>query len=157
MIRRLKDEIRQGEPFSSKAEEAFLNLQRTSAALGREFEGMLRPFGLTPTQYNVLRILRGAGSEGLHCRQLGERMITSDPDITRLLDRLEKRGLISRARDTGDRRVVLARIGERGLSLLARLDKPVAAFHRKRLAHLDCEEMERLIRLLESARAIARN
>lgn len=150
--RKLKDEIKQNKPFSSAAEEAFLNLQRTSAALNREFEAALKPFGLTHTQYNVLRILRGAGSQGLLCRELGERMITPDPDITRLLDRLEKRGLISRTRDSKDRRAIFTRIADGGLALLAQLDKPVAEFHRKRLAHLDKDDMQRLIQLLESAR-----
>jgi MarR family transcriptional regulator, organic hydroperoxide resistance regulator len=150
---KLKDEIKQIKPFSSAAEEAFLNLQRTSAALSREFEGLLKPQGLTSTQYNVLRILRGAGSAGLLCRQLGERMITPDPDITRLLDRLEKRKLISRTRDSKDRRVIFTRITENGLLLLEKLDKPVEDFHRKRMAHLDKNSIQSLIRLLEATRA----
>jgi len=148
----LKDEIRQTKPFSSAAEEAFLNLQRTSAALGREFDVLLKPLGLTSTQYNVLRILRGAGPEGLLCRQLGERMVTPDPDITRLLDRMEKRNLISRTRDSRDRRVIFTRITEEGLALLETLDEPVNDFHRKRLAHLDKKSVRSLIRLLEAAR-----
>jgi DNA-binding MarR family transcriptional regulator len=147
-----KDEIKQTKPFGSAAEEAFLNLQRTSAALNREFEGLLKPLGLTSTQYNVLRILRGAGSTGLLCRQLGERMITPDPDITRLLDRLEKRKLISRTRDSKDRRAIFTRITGSGLLLLGKLDKPVDNFHRKRLAHLDKSSIQSLIRLLEAAR-----
>ena len=106
MTGKLKEEIKQTKPFSSDAEEVFLNLQRTSAVLGREFETLLKPLGLTSTQYNVLRILRGAGSGGLLCRQIGERMITQDPDITRLLDRMEKRGLITRSRDSRDRRAI---------------------------------------------------
>ena len=148
----MKDEIRQTKPFSSAAEEAFLNLQRTSAALGREFDVLLKPLGLTSTQYNVLRILRGAGPEGLLCRQLGERMVTPDPDITRLLDRMEKRNLISRTRDSRDRRVIFTRITEEGLALLETLDEPVTDFHRKRLAHLDKKSVRSLIRLLEAAR-----
>jgi len=149
---KLKDEIRQNKPFSSAAEEAFLNVQRTSAALNREFEALLKPLGLTSTQYNVLRILRGAGSEGLLCRQVGERMITPDPDITRLLDRMEKRGLISRSRDSRDRRVIFTRITKEGLVLLEKLDRPVNDFHRKRLAHLDKSSIRSLIQLLEAAR-----
>lgn len=152
MTGKLKDEIKQTKPFSSTAEEAFLNLQRTSAALNREFEGLLKPLGLTSTQYNVLRILRGAGSTGLLCRQLGERMITADPDITRLLDRLEKRKLISRTRDSKDRRVIFTRITGSGLLLLEKLDKPVGDFHRQRLAHLDKTSIQSLSRLLEAAR-----
>ena len=153
MTGKLIDEIQQSKPFSSAAEEAFLNVQRTSVALNREFETLLKPFGLTSTQYNVLRILRGAGPEGLPCRQLGERMITPDPDITRLLDRMEARGLIARARDSRDRRVIFARITESGLSLLEKLDKPVIDFHRQRLAHLDKNSIRSLIRLLEAARS----
>jgi DNA-binding MarR family transcriptional regulator len=156
MSKKLRDEIRQTKPFSSPAEEAFLNLQRTSAALTREFEALLKPLGLTSTQYNVLRILRGAGPEGLLCRQVGERMITSDPDITRLLDRMEKRGLISRSRDSRDRRAIDTRITGAGLSLLKDLDGAVADFHRKRLAHLNKESIQSLIRLLEIARSTER-
>jgi DNA-binding MarR family transcriptional regulator len=152
MRRRLKDEIQQSKPFSSTAEEAFLNLKRTSAILGREFDALLKPFGLTSTQYNVLRILRGAGPEGLLCRQVGERMIAPDPDITRLLDRLEKRGLILRARDSRDRRAIFTHITGDGLSLLEKLDEPVKHFHRQSLAHLDKSSLRSLIELLESAR-----
>jgi DNA-binding MarR family transcriptional regulator len=153
MTGKLKEEIKQSKPFSSEGEEAFLNLLRTSSALNRELEVLLKPFGLTSTQYNVLRILRGSGSGGLLCRQVGERMVSPDPDITRLLDRLEKRGLISRSRDISDRRVVLARITEDGLLLLSKLDRTVAEFHRNRLAHLDKRSIQSFIRLLETARA----
>jgi DNA-binding MarR family transcriptional regulator len=152
MRRKLKDEIRQSKPFSSAAEEAFLNMQRTSATLAREFDILLKPFGLTSTQYNVLRILRGAGPEGLLCRQVGERMIAPDPDITRLVDRMEKRGLILRARDSRDRRVIFTRITADGLSLLEKLDQPVGDFHRQRLAHLGKNSVRSLIQLLESVR-----
>jgi DNA-binding MarR family transcriptional regulator len=140
-IVRLRNEIEQKMPFSSRAEEAFLNLQRTAAALMDGFEEMLKPYGLTHTQYNVLRILRGAGEEGLPCRELGERMITRDPDVTRLVDRMEKRGLVLRARTSRDRRIIFTRITEAGLALLSKLDEPVAEFHSRHL-----------IDLLESAR-----
>jgi DNA-binding MarR family transcriptional regulator len=153
MSARLKEEIRQSKPFSSAAEEAFLNIQRTSAVLNREFDTLLKPLGLTSTQYNVLRILRGAGPEGLLCRQLGERMISPDPDITRLLDRMEKRGLTSRSRDSKDRRAIFTRITEDGLAILGKLDKPVQEFHRKRLAHLDRNKFRSLIQLLEAVRS----
>ncbi len=152
MRSKLKHEIQQSKPFSSDAEEAFLNIQRTSAVVGREFDILLKPFGLTSTQYNVLRILRGSEPEGLLCRQIGERMIAPDPDITRLLDRLEKRGLILRARDSRDRRAIFTRITEDGLSLLEKLDESVVSFHRQRLAHLDKDKIRSLIELLESAR-----
>jgi DNA-binding MarR family transcriptional regulator len=149
---RLKEEIQQRKPFSSAAEEAFLNMQRTSAALNREFETLLKPSGLTSAQYNVLRILRGASPEGLLCRQIGERMVTPDPDITRLLDRLEKRSLILRTRGSRDRRAIFTRITDEGIALLERLDHPVAQFHQQRLAHLDKNSIRSLIQLLEAAR-----
>ena len=110
MKRGQKEEIPKGKPSRSLGEEAFLNLQRTADAFMRGFEETLRPFGLTQTQYNVLRILRGARPHGLPCRELGERMITRDPDVTRLLDRLETRGLVARSRDAKDRRVIFTRI-----------------------------------------------
>src|SRR3712207_9084149 len=108
MASKLRDEIKQARPFRSAEQEAFLNLQRTADVLMARMAEVLKTQGVSPTQYNVLRILRGAGDEGLPCGAVAERMITRDPDITRLLDRLEKQGLIARARDTRDRRVVMA-------------------------------------------------
>ena len=113
---------------------------------------MLKAEELSATQYNVLRILRGA-PEGLPCGEIANRMITRDPDVTRLLDRLEKRGLISRWRDTKDRRMVMARITVDGLKLLARLDEPVQESHRKQLGHLGKERLRALSDLLAVARA----
>ncbi|MGH9804447.1 MAG: MarR family winged helix-turn-helix transcriptional regulator, partial [Candidatus Acidiferrales bacterium] len=120
---KLQAEIQQRRRFRNLESEALLNILRTADGLTRAFEEAFKPSGLSSTQYNVLRILRGAGSEGLACRQVGERMITHDPDITRLLDRLEKRGLVARARD---RRVVATRISPAGLRVLARLEPGVA-------------------------------
>src|SRR5436853_3699244 len=118
------------------AEEAvFLELLRTTDLLSRALARVLKTENLSGTQYNVLRILRGA-SEGLPCGEIASRMITRDPDITRLLDRLEKRELISRCRETKDRRMVMARISPEGLKLLAGLDAPVQEAHRKQLGHL---------------------
>ncbi|MGD0310414.1 MAG: MarR family transcriptional regulator [Acidobacteriota bacterium] len=153
MGRRLIEEIKQTKPFSCREEAAFLNLQRTADAFLRVFEAALKPFGLTHTQYNVLRILRGAGLGGLLCREVAERMITRDPDITRLIDRLEARGLVTRSRDTKDRRVILTRITDEGLRLLKELDEPVLEFHRRGLAHLGRKQVQHLIDLLEAARA----
>jgi DNA-binding MarR family transcriptional regulator len=113
--------------------------------------GILKTEALSPTQYNVLRILRGS-PEGLPCGEIGSRMITRDPDVTRLLDRLEKRELISRSRETKDRRTVMARITPDGLKLLARLDEPVQAGHRKQLGHLGLERLRALADLLQVAR-----
>jgi DNA-binding MarR family transcriptional regulator len=152
MTRHLKDEIKQRRPFRSLEEEVALELARTNDALGRGFEELLKPVGLTVTQYNVLRILRGAGDAGLSCGEIGGRMITRDPDLTRLLDRLEKRGLVTRARDGEDRRVVTSRITNDGLQVMADLDEPVMAAHRKGLGHLGEEELRALADLLDEAR-----
>ncbi len=149
---KLRDEIKQVKPFSSPAQEAFLNLQRTADALMRELEEALKPSGLTQTQYNVLRILRGAGAAGLLCRQISERMVTREPDMTRLLDRLESRGLVTRSRDRQDRRAISVRITDQGAELLSKLDKPIAELHRLQLAHLGDSRIASLIGLLEAAR-----
>ena len=139
-------------PFSSPAQEAFLNLQRTADALMRGLEETLKPSGLTQTQYNVLRILRGAGSGGLLCRQVSERMVTCEPDMTRLLDRLESRKLVTRSRDRKDRRAVSVRITSHGVATVARLDEPIEELHRRQLSHLGSTRIRGLIALLEAAR-----
>jgi DNA-binding MarR family transcriptional regulator len=141
---------RPGMPSSEEA--AFLDLLRTTDMLSRGLVTILKPEDLSSTQYNVLRILRGA-PEGLPCGEIAKRMITRDPDITRLLDRLEKRGLISRSREARDRRTVMARITGAGLKLLARLDEPVQAAHRKQLGHLGRERLRLLTDLLREARS----
>jgi DNA-binding MarR family transcriptional regulator len=131
----------------------FISLQKTADSLGLEVEQLLKPHGLTGTQYNVLRILRGAEPEGLACRGIGERMISHDPDMTRLLDRMEKRGLISRARQTNDRRVVKTRISSAGLLLLKNLDQPVRELHKRQFHHLPATRLKTLAELLEQVRA----
>ena len=151
----LQIELKQSRPFASYAEEAQLGVLRTAEVLGRGTAELLRPYGLTPTQYNVLRILRGAGPEGLPCAEIGTRMLTHEPDVTRLLDRIQKAGLIMRERAAADRRVVLTRITERGLALLARLDGPVAELSRRRLDGLSESDVRSLIRLLDAVRATA--
>ncbi len=135
----------------SLEEGTFLELLRTADQLGRGLMLVLKAEELSATQYNVLRILRGA-PEGLACGEIGNRMITRDPDITRLLDRLEKRGLISRCRETKDRRMVMARISAKGMELLARLDAPIRQVHRKQLGHLGRERLKALSELLRGAR-----
>jgi DNA-binding MarR family transcriptional regulator len=150
---RLKEEIKQSKHFESLETEAFLNLQRTADALLRGVEELLKPWGLTQTQYNALRILRGAGERGLLCREVGERMVTRDPDVTRLLDRLDSRGLIERSRDPRDRRVIITRITESGLKVLAGIDAPLEELHRRQLGHLGETNIRQLIRLLENARS----
>lgn len=129
----------------------FLDLLRTTDMLSRGPAAVIKIADLSANQYNVLRILRGA-PEGLPCGEIAGRMITRDPDITRLLDRLEKRGLISRCRETRDRRMVMTRITPEGLNLLARLDEPVQEAHRKQLGHLGRERLRALSELLREAR-----
>jgi len=132
---------------ASPEEAAFLDLLRTTDTLSRGLIHVLKTEKLSATQYNVLRILRGS-PEGLPCGEIASRMITRDPDVTRLLDRMEKRGLISRCRETRDRRTVMARITAAGLKLLTRLDEPVQAAHRKQLGHLGRERLRALTELL---------
>ena len=136
---------------SSPEEAAFLDLLRTCDLLSRGPAKLLKSEDLSPTQYNVLRILRGS-PEGLPCGEIGNRMITRDPDITRLLDRLEKRELISRCRETKDRRMVMTRITAGGLKLLARLDDAVQDLHRQQLGHLGADKLRQLGKLLAAAR-----
>jgi DNA-binding MarR family transcriptional regulator len=133
-------------------EAAFLDLLRTTDMLSRGLIAVLKTEDISSTQYNVLRILRGS-PEGLPCGEIASRMITRDPDITRLLDRLEKRGLISRCRQTKDRRMVMVRITPEGLKLLARLDEPVQEGHRRQLGHLGRDRLLALTELLQAARA----
>jgi DNA-binding MarR family transcriptional regulator len=135
-------------------ETAFLDLLRTTDMLSRGLVKVLKTEDLSSTQYNVLRILRGA-PDGLPCGEIASRMITRDPDVTRLLDRLEKRELISRCREASDRRTVMARITSEGLRLLARLDEPVQTAHRKQLGHLGRDRLRALAELLHAARTAA--
>jgi len=150
---RLQDEIKQTRPFRSLEEEVLLGIARTADVLQRGFAELLKTAGLTNTQYNVLRILRGAGAAGLSCSEVTSRMITRDPDMTRMLDRLEARQLVMRARDAADRRIVTSRITEDGLALLASLDGPMEAHHSKVLGPLGPEKLRALASLLDEARA----
>ncbi|MGH9606871.1 MAG: MarR family transcriptional regulator [Terracidiphilus sp.] len=148
----LKVEIEQQRPFSSLEEEALLNLMRTSDFLGREAQRRIRGWGVTSTQYNVLRILRGAHPDGLTCSAIGNRMITAEPDVTRLLARLKALKLIRQRHDRRDRRVLWTHISEAGLQLLAELDPVVNQATADLLGHMTAEELAALIRLLELAR-----
>ena len=132
-------------------EAAYLDLIRTADMLSRPIAVLLKADDLSPTQYNVLRILRGC-PDGLTCGEIGNRMITRDPDITRLLDRMEKRNLVYRTREEKDRRQVLTRITEEGLDTLARLDGPVGDTHRKLLGRLGPERLDALRELLAACR-----
>ena len=152
MARGIQAEIKQARPFSSLEEEALLSLQRTADQLQWRSSELFKPYGISSTQYNALRILRGAKEQGRSCSEIAERMINRDPDITRLIDRLERRGLVQRAREDKDRRVVIARITPAGLELLKGLDRPVEALTRKILGHLGNQRLKTLIKLLEMAR-----
>jgi len=138
--------------IGSPEESAFLDLLRTTDMLSRGMVKVLKAEDLSATQYNVLRILRGA-PEGLPCGEIANRMITRDPDVTRLLDRLEKRGLISRCRETKDRRTVKVRIAPEGLKVLEKLDEPVQSAHRHHLGHLGRARLQELTELLRIARS----
>ena len=148
----LKDEIKQQRPFGSLEQEALLSIERTAAVLGHAIAEALRPHGITPTQYNALRILRGAGEKGLCRHEVRDRLVAQVPDVTRLLDRLEEAGLISRARGTEDRRLVTTHITRAGLDLLDSLDGPVADLHRKQLGHMTRDQLRALTELLAVAR-----
>src|SRR5712692_3732701 len=148
----LQAELKQKVPFTSREQEAYLSLLRKPDALQAQVEARLKEFGLTGTQYNALRILRGAGPEGLPCREIGERMITRDPDITRLLNRLEDRGFVERTRARHDRRVIYGKITAAGLRLLREMDGPIEKHGREMLRHVGQERLKQLIELLELVR-----
>src|ERR1700755_352104 len=139
-------------PGSCPEEVTYLEMLRTIEVLSHRFAQVLKAEELSSTQYNVLRILRGA-PEGLPCGEIGNRMITRDPDITRLVDRLEKQALVSRSRDGRDRRLVLIRITSRGLDLLSGLDEPVREAHRAQLGHLSKQKLKELSDLMRESRA----
>lgn len=148
----LREEIRQSRPFSSPAEEAFLNLMRTAFTLGRLHARFLEGFGLTPTQYNALRILAGSHPRPLPCLEVGRRMVTPVPDATRLLARLEGKRLVRRRRSADDRRVVAVGITPAGRRLLARMEAPVAGWLEGQMGRLGEADLARLSRLLERLR-----
>jgi DNA-binding MarR family transcriptional regulator len=151
-LKSLREELKQNKPWRSLEEEASLNIARTSAVLEHAFTQALKPFDITPTQYNVLRILRGAGDAGLCRNEVGARLIRRVPDVTRLLDRLEQLQLIARVRGSDDRRYVSTHITAKGLAIVERLDKEICAIHRQHLGHLSHEQLEQLISLLTLAR-----
>ena len=152
MVSKLQEELKQRKPFANPEEEVYLNILRTAEALTWGVAEILKGADLTPAQYNVLRILRGAGAEGATCGQIGERMVTKDSDITRLLERLDARGLIKRSRDGQDRRFITVRITPAGLRLLSGLDEPVSECHKRQIGHLGRERLASLGKLLEVAR-----
>jgi DNA-binding MarR family transcriptional regulator len=149
---KILEELQQTKPFRHVEEELFLNIQRTADILLQQILDVLRPSGLSVTQYNVLRILRGAGEAGVTCKDIGSRLVTRDPDITRLLDRLERRNLLTRARTRADRRFVSIRISEEGLELLRQLDQPVEEKQLEMMRHMPEEQLVSAIELLERLR-----
>jgi DNA-binding MarR family transcriptional regulator len=146
------NELQYASPFRHVEEELFLNVQRTADALMQELIDVLRPFGISPTQYNVLRILRAAGERGITCKEIASRMITRDPDITRLLDRLERRKLLTRSRAKQDRRFVAIHISPEGLSLLREVDEPIGRKQVELMRHVNQERLPLAIDLLEQLR-----
>lgn len=148
----LNKEIQQQKPFSSVAEEALLNLMRTADCVERAMQRATRQWGITSTQYNVLRILRGAQPQGLTCSAIGERMITAEPDITRLLARLKTLKLVRQQRDKHDRRVLWTQICDSGLTLLANMDSTIQEFPKNMFGLLTPTELAEFVRLLELAR-----
>lgn len=152
MGKKLQEEIQQKRPFESLEEEALLNIHRTADRIQRKHQLTLKVYGLTPSQYNVLRILRGAEPDGLRCSDIGDRMVSHDPDITRLLTRLERRRYTERRRDTRDRRVVFTRITKTGLKQLQELDPVIHSASKQTLGHMQPARLALLIDLLEEAR-----
>jgi DNA-binding MarR family transcriptional regulator len=148
----IQAEIRQNKPFTSLEDEAVVSLHRTADQLNSRFSDMLKPYGLSPTQFNALRILRGAGEAGRTCSEIAERMINRDPDITRLLDRLERRGLVVRSRQGRDRRVIISHITLAGLELLRGLDRPIEEFNRQQMGHVSEQQLRVLLKVLEVVR-----
>jgi DNA-binding MarR family transcriptional regulator len=148
---RLQKELKKRRPFDSPEQEASLNIARTADRFGICFTRLFREHGLTPSQYNVLRILRGEGKP-LPILEVADRMLAAVPGITGLIDRLEGMGLAARERSTEDRRVVFVTVTPEGLDVLAKLDAPEAALHKQLIGHLSPDELRELIRLLEKAR-----
>lgn len=148
----LREELRQTRPFASTEQEAYLGILRTAAQLEHSMSELLRPHGITHTQYNALRILRGAGDRGLCRNDVRDRLVARVPDATRLLDRMETSGLIRRERDSADRRFVTTRITAEGLRVLGELDGPVLELHRRQLEPLEPAEVRDLIELLDRIR-----
>jgi DNA-binding MarR family transcriptional regulator len=152
MLDRRRKEMKLTEPFFNRKEEVSVSIQLSAEMLKLTVIETLKSASLTPSQYNVLRVLRGAGSTGASVREIGESMINKDSDITRLLDRLEARKLILRERQLDDRRVVKAYITDAGRAVLATLDQPIDECHERQLGHLNEKQLSDLSSLLETVR-----
>lgn len=149
----LREEIQQQRPFRSLEEDAALNLVRTARLLADVDEAFFRRHDLTPTQYNVLRILRGAGDAGLGRNEIRERLLSRMPDVTRLLDKMEEAGLVRRERSRSDRRCVPTVLTEKGKALVDALDEPVDALHAAQFGHLTTGQLHTLIETLTLLRS----
>ena len=150
----LASELKQNKPFTSTVQEAVLSIKRTAALLDLRVAELLRPYGVTPTQYNVLRILRGAGADGLPRCEVQGRLVAPVADTTRLLDRLEKMGLVSRARNTEDRRVVTSKITPRGLALLDKVAAPLKKLEEEEVGQISDTRLRTLIGILDEVRRL---
>lgn len=152
MTGRLLAELKQTKPFRTRADEAYLNIIRTADHLKRSSTELFKAHGISPAQYNVLRILRGAQGKPILCGEVSNRLVTFEPDVTRLVDRLVTGGLVERSRGADDKRQVLLVITPKGLALLKRLDAPITALHDDSLGQLSDERLTQLINLLEDIR-----
>ena len=148
----LQSEIGKRNPFAASEQEAYLNILRTAAMFSSEFERLFKRHGLSGGAYNALRILRGGGKDGKTCNDIGHDLVAQVPDVTRLVDRLERAGLAERCRCRTDRRVVYVKITKKGLEVLAKIDKPLLDLHRAQLSHMGEKRLAELNRLLVLAR-----
>lgn len=152
MAKGLREEIQQTKPFRSSYEEAVLNIVRTASILADDAAQLFKPWGITPAQYNVLRILKGSDAEGLCRNEVRDRMLTRMPDMTRMLDRMEEAGLVERIRDSKDRRHVTTHITTTGKKLLKDLESVVAEKQKEMLGHMSEKDLSALAQLLTKAR-----
>ena len=153
MAGKLQQELQQTKAMPSLEEESLLNVVRTADALMLALSSLLKPYQLSPTQYNVLRILRGAGKQGVSCKDIAARLVARDPDITRLMDRLEQRGLILRDRAKEDRRIVTHRLTQPGIDLVNELDRPIDTLNKQAMSAIDAGQLRQLVDVLERVRA----
>ena len=149
----IQEEIKQTKPFDKTEEEALVSVARTSSVLDRTMMALLKPFGITSTQYNILRILRGSKDRGLCRHEIASRMIAQVPDVTRLLDRMEEAGLIKRTRGTDDRRMVHTDITEKGIEMLDKVAPRLAEWQSKVAAAVGDQNLEVLVKLLDRVRS----
>jgi len=148
----LRKEIGKKKPFDCPEQEAYLSIMRTASILSGTFERLFKDYGLTEAMYNALRILRGSGERGAMCLEIGEQLVSRVPDVTRLVDRLEKAGLAERVRSTTDRRVIFVKITKKGRDSLAKLDAPVLRTHKEQMGHVGRGDLAQLSKLLVKAR-----